>query len=165
MGTAIVITIRPFRSDDIAAMRDIYARAVTEIGSRIYNPDQVRVWTALIPGTDRFATMMNDGRICLIATDENDCPLAFCDLEPDGHIHFLYAIPEISGTGAVAELYDAIENTAQERNIAKLYSEASELAKRFLVKQGFKVVERRDFEVAGIAIHNYAVEKRLRPIT
>ncbi|MFN3817341.1 hypothetical protein [Brevundimonas sp.] len=40
-------------------------------------------------------------------------------------------------------------------------SEASEAARRVFLKRGYAVVERRDFEVAGVAIHNYAMERRL----
>jgi len=68
----------------------------------------------------------------------------------------------VAGTGVVASLYGELENAANAQNIGKLYSEASELAKSFLLKQGFSVVERRDFEINGVPIHNYAVEKRLR---
>jgi len=62
----------------------------------------------------------------------------------------------------VSELYDALEAEAKKQKIGKRYSEASELAKSFLLKKGFSVVERRDFEISGVPIHNYAVEKRLR---
>jgi putative acetyltransferase len=43
----------------------------------------------------------------------------------------------------------------------RLYSEASEAARRFFLKKGLVVLHRRDFEVRGVAIHNHAVEKRL----
>jgi hypothetical protein len=46
-----------------------------------------------------------------------------------------------------------------------LYFEGNELAKGFLLKHGFHVLERRDFEVADVPIHNYAVEKCLRSVT
>lgn len=160
-----MITIRPYRAHDASALTEIYTRSVTELGSRTYNPDQIGIWATLAPTAERFAELMEDGRLRLIAADATDRAVAFCDLEADGHIHFLYALPEIAGTGAVTALYDALEKAARDRNIAKLYSEASELAKGFLLKQGFHVVERRDFEVAGVPIHNYAVEKRLRPVT
>ncbi|MBX2831102.1 MAG: GNAT family N-acetyltransferase [Rhodospirillales bacterium] len=154
--------IRPFRTSDAPVMVEIFRRAVEELGANTYNPDQVAVWGSLQPTEERFAELMNDGRCCLVAVDGNDQVVAFTDFEKDGHIGFLYALPEISGSGIVSELYDALETEAKKQKIGKLYSEASELAKSFLLKKGFSVVERRDFEVAGVPIHNYAVEKRLR---
>jgi putative acetyltransferase len=54
-----------------------------------------------------------------------------------------------------------LEAEAQQRGLTRLYSEASEAARRFFLKQGFTVTARRDFAVSGVAIHNYAVQKRL----
>ncbi|MEQ9348437.1 MAG: GNAT family N-acetyltransferase [Thalassospira sp.] len=154
--------IRPFRDSDAPVMVEIFRRAVNELGSLAYGPEQVAVWASLQPTPERFAELMKDGRCCLVAVDHDDQVVAFTDVEKDGHIGFLYALPDIAGRGIVSELYDALEAEAKTQNIGKLYSEASEQAKSFLLKKGFSVVERRDFEVAGVPIHNYAVEKRLR---
>lgn len=155
-------TIRPFRAPDATSMSDIYRRAVTELGPRAYSPEQVDVWASLGPSPQRFAELMNDGRCCLVAVNDRDQVIAFGDIARDGHIGFLYASPDIAGTGVVAQLYDALENAAKAQNIAKLYCEASELAKSFLLKHGFSVIKRRDFDVNGVPIHNFAVEKHLR---
>ncbi|HCK19886.1 MAG TPA: GNAT family N-acetyltransferase, partial [Thalassospira sp.] len=37
-------TIRSFTDSDADALVEIYRRAVTEIGPRAYNPEQVAVW-------------------------------------------------------------------------------------------------------------------------
>lgn len=157
-----MITIRRFRDEDAQTMSVIYRRAVQEIAPKAYGPKQVAVWTGLEPSPARFAELMNDGRSCLVAVDDKDQPVAFGDVERDGHIDYLYASPDVAGTGIVTTLYAALEAEAKSQDIGKLYSEASELAKSFLLKQGFTVVERRDFEVNGVPIHNFAVEKRLR---
>lgn len=153
--------IRPFIPADGAALHDLYGRAVREIGARDYDAAQVAVWAALAPTADRFCAMAADGRTVLVAVDDGDCPLAFGDLEADGHIDFLYCAPEAAGTGVTESLYAALEASAREQGIASLYSEASELARRFFLKRGFVVERRRDFEVAGVPIHNYAVRKVL----
>ncbi|WP_430470415.1 GNAT family N-acetyltransferase [Thalassospira lucentensis] len=155
-------TIRQFKDSDAPQMTAIYLRAVTALGKLRYQPEQVAVWAKLTPDADRLTELMNDGRTGFVAVTPDDTVVAFGDLEADGHIHFLYADPDVAGTGVVSTLYDAIEAKATADNLGKMYCEASELAKSFLLKKGFKVVERRDFEVAGVAIHNYAVEKRLR---
>ncbi|CAM3297614.1 GNAT family N-acetyltransferase [Thalassospira profundimaris] len=157
-----MITIRPFADSDAKALVEIYRHSVTEIGPNAYNPEQVAVWAKLLPTPERFIEIMTDGRFSLVAVDNNDQVVAFGDVEADGHIGFLYALPDFAGKGIVTKLYDALEAHARKQDIGKLYSEASEFAKSFLLKQGFSVVERRDFEVAGVPIHNYAVEKRLR---
>ena len=141
----------------------LFQRAVREIGSRDYTSAQVEAWTGgtVEQRAKGLAARLGDGRLTLIMVDDEDRPLAFGDLESDGHIDFLYALPEAAGKGIVATLYDALEQSARDQGIARLTSEASEAARRFFLKRGFTVLHRRDFEVTGVPIHNYAVEKRL----
>jgi putative acetyltransferase len=105
--------------------------------------------------------LMSDGRRGLVAIDDDGRLIGFTDIEADGHIHFLYVAPDARGQGVADVLLDAIEAVAVEARITRLYSEASEAARRFLIRRGFVVLHRRDFEVGGVPIHNYAVEKRL----
>lgn len=60
-----------------------------------------------------------------------------------------------------AALYQMLEAAARARGITRLHSEASEPARRFFLKQGFTVISRHDFEIGGVAIHNWRMEKRL----
>lgn len=102
---------------------------------------------------------MADGRRRLVAV-RDDLPVGFIDLEPDGHIHFLYKAPE-AGAGVASALLASIEAFALTARIERLFAEASEPARRFFERNGFCVIARRDFGVEGVAIHSYAVEKRL----
>lgn len=158
-------TIRAFKPDDAAQMSLIYRRAVTELGALRYTPEQVAVWAQLTPDADRLIDMMGDGRTGFVAVTSDDTVVAFGDLEADGHIDFLYADPDVARTGVASDLYNAVEAKATADNLDRIYCEASALAKNFLIKKGFKVLERRNFEVAGVPIHNYAMEKDLRANT
>lgn len=154
--------IRPFRPGDADALSDLYRRSVEAIGPRDYSPEQVAAWASLTPSADRLRVLAADGRATLVAVDPADRPLAFGDVEPDGHIHFLYCAPEAAGSGAAAALVSQLEKQARAINAPRLYAEASEAARRFFLKQGFAVLGRRDFMVVDVPIHNYAVEKPLR---
>ena len=50
---------------------------------------------------------------------------------------------------------------ALEQGLTRLYVKASEAARRLFEHKGFSVTERCDFVLDGVAIHNYAMEKRL----
>ncbi|MBA5776633.1 GNAT family N-acetyltransferase [Stappia sp. F7233] len=153
--------IRPYRPDDAPALNDLYRRSVLELGPRGYAPDQVEEWANLAPSPEHFRALMVDGRYRLVAADDDDLPLAFADLETDGHIHFFYCAPEAAGRGVASRLYEALEEAARNLEIGRLYAEASEVALPFFLKHGFRHLGRRDFEVAGTPIHNHAVEKIL----
>jgi putative acetyltransferase len=64
-----------------------------------------------------------------------------------------------------AALYAALEAEARARSLPRIHVEASEPARRFFLRRGFVLVARRDFEIAGVAIHNFVMKKRLAPVT
>lgn len=155
--------IRPYAARDAAALSALYRRSVREVGARDYSARQVEAWAGLAPSAERLDALLADGRTRLVAVDGADRPVAFVDCEADGHIHFLYCAPEAAGTGVVSELYDTLEAIARRGGVTRLYAEASEAARRFFLKKGFVVIQTRRFQVAGVDIHNYAVEKTLEP--
>ena len=153
--------VRRYRSADSVALAALYVRSVRLIGGRTYSPAQVEAWASLSPSARTLDDLCGDGRVRLVAVDDADRPAAFADLTPDGHIHFLYCAPEFAGQGVASAVYEELERVARAQGIGRLYAEASEAARRFFLKQGFAIIARRDFDIAGIAIHNYAVEKFL----
>lgn len=156
-----MIAIRPYREADAGALAEVFERAVRGIAARDYAPAQIEAWIGREPKADRFRAKMADGRRCWVATDDQGQVRAFVDLEADGHIDFLFADPAVAGTGVASQLLDVLEAAARGDGIARLYVEASEAARRFFLKRGYEVLQRRDFEIDGVAIHNYAMERRL----
>lgn len=155
------MTIRPYTSGDAPKLAELFFRSVREAGAKDYSQAQVEVWAPWPPDPARFSTRAEDGRLTLVSVDSDDAPVAFGDLETDGHIDLLYCHPDAVGTGVAARLVDELEGRARSAGMARLYTEASEAARRLFLKKGFRVVERRDFELQGVAIHNYAMEKDL----
>lgn len=155
--------VREYRSADATALSALYRRAVESLGPRRYTAEQCRAWAALAPTPERLEALLADGRTRLVAVDADDRPLAFADLERDGHIDLLYCAPEAAGRGVATALCDALEGYARGQEMSRLYAEASELARGFLARRGFVVGARRELDLDGVAIHNYAVAKRLTP--
>ena len=156
-----MIRIRPYRETDAEALAEVFERAVRGIGPRDYSPAQIEAWIGREPRTDRFRARMADGRRCWVATDDAGRVTAFVDLEADGHIDFLFADPDVAGQGVASALLEVLEAAARGDGVTRLYVEASEAARRFLLKHGYSVKRRRDFEIDGVAIHNYAMERSL----
>lgn len=156
-----MIAIRPYQETDAGALAEVFGRAVRGIGSRDYSPAQIAAWIGREPRTERFRAKMADGRRCWVATDGAGRVTAFVDLEADGHIDFLFADPAVAGQGVASQLADVLEAAACEAGMTRLYVEASEAARRFFLKRGYTVQRRRDFEIDGVAIHNFAMERTL----
>jgi putative acetyltransferase len=154
-------TIRLFRPSDATALAQIFHRAVHEIASAHYSPDQCAAWSPAPRRAENWARHAADGRMVFVACDAQDKPLGFIELEADGHIDCFYCHPEAAGTGVGAALYAALEAEARTRGLARLYVEASEPARRFFDKAGFSVLRRREFERRGVQLYNFAMEKPL----
>ena len=138
-----------------AGLADVFFRSVRQVALSEYTAAQVRAW-APEPGTAECAHgEASDGRLVLVAASEDDDPVAYIDLEPNGHIDRVFCAPEAAGQGIASRLYDAVEAAAREQGIRSLFTEASELARRLFERKGFAVAERQDLVVRGVAIHNY----------
>ncbi|MEM7464583.1 MAG: GNAT family N-acetyltransferase [Pseudomonadota bacterium] len=154
--------IRDFKPDDSASLAEIFHASVHGIGSKDYTPSQTNAWSPAPVSADRFLLRVSDERSVYVAADDDDKPLGFIELEGNGHIDCFYCQPEFVGTGVGLALYTRLESSALEAGLPRLYVEASEAARRFFLKVGFRVIKRRDFRHNGVDIHNYLMEKNLQ---
>ena len=153
--------IRAYEARDAEGVAQVFRRSVEQLGPRDYSPEQVAAWVGRAPDATAFHARASDGRVFLVVADDADRPVAFTDLEADGHVDMLYCAPEAAGTGLVLLLYATLEAIARQRGMTRLYSEASEAALRFFLTRGFVKQHRRELMIGEVAIHNYAVEKAL----
>ncbi|MFD1344479.1 GNAT family N-acetyltransferase [Litorisediminicola beolgyonensis] len=153
--------IRPYTAQDASALAAIFHEAVHGPASQAYSAAQRRAWSPAPASAEQFASRISEERQVWVATDAEDRPLGFIELEADGHIDRFYCRPDVAGTGVGAALYRTLEEAAVERGIRQLRVEASEAARRFFEKQGFVTDARREFPYNGVEIHNYAMHKDL----
>ena len=153
------LSIRPYQPSDAAALSALYEASVRVLGVRDYSPAQIEAWASRAPSADELDRRMADGRSRLVAVTGDVA--GFIDVEPDGHIDLLYVAAASAGQGVGRLLIETAEALAPLSGATRLYAEASETARPVFDKLGFSVIARRDFEVAGVPIHNWAVEKTL----
>lgn len=153
--------IRPYENADAEALTEICLAAIQAIGATRYSPKQIEVWSGRHPGPSLYRGRVNRGATIFVAIDESDAPVAYALLERDGHLDRLYCRPDHTGCGLAERLLAAAEDKARSWDIPRLYTEASELAHKAFARAGYAITHRRDFEIDGVAIHNYAMEKLL----
>ena len=161
--------IRPFRSEDAESVAALTLAAIRTVGSQAYSPAQVEAWASRHPDPDRFIQRCADGAHIWVAVDDADTPVAYALLEFDpeqgGHLDMLYCHPNHTRRGLAERLLSLAESHARNAGLARLFTEASELARPAFARAGYQVTHRRDFAIDGpdgaVPIHNYAMEKRL----
>ena len=156
-----MMNIRPYRSEDAGRLEDIFQRAVREIGRHFYTGEQVSAWSGPRVTAERLHALYTDGRTTFIAEDADGRAVAFSDLEASGHVDMLYCDPDFARKGIARALLAALEQKARASGIARLHTEASEAARAVFERAGYRVLHRRDLDIDGVAIHNWAMEKRL----
>jgi len=156
--------IRAFREDDIDAIAALTLAAIRQTALRAYSPAQVAAWSARYSPA-RLRQSAARGDVILVAADPAGRPAAYAVLEADGHLDMLYCDPLHAGQGLGLKLLTEAEAAARALGIIRLYAEASELARPVFARAGYALLGRRDFTIPAadgeVAIHNYAMEKRL----
>ena len=153
--------VRAYRPTDAPRLANILHTAVHAVGARDYTTAQLEAWSPAPILSERFHERVSDGRSVWVAVSKDDVPLAFIELEPDGHIDCFYRHPDVAGKGIGKALFDRLKTAAITAGIRRLHVEASEAARRFFLREGFRCLERHEFELRGVHIHNYEMELRL----
>lgn len=158
-------SIRPFCETDAEDLAALTLAAINDVGSARYSASQVVAWAARHPGPERFLERCRNGASIIVAADADDKAIAYALLDhveaASGHLDMLYCHPDHTRRGLADELLAQAEMQARTQSLSRLFTEASELARPAFERAGYTVLHRRDFEIEGVAIHNYAMEKRL----
>lgn len=154
------VRIRAFRPDDAAALAAIFHAAVREVASRDYSVAQVAAWSPAPPASDRYVER-GCRHLLLVATDGGDRPLAYGDIAPGGYLDHLYCAPGAIGSGVASLLYAALKAGARASGATRLLVDASETARPFFTRHGFRLEGRREVVLGGVALHNYRMVKPL----
>ena len=152
-------SIRPYQESDAEGLADVCRAAIRGIGPEAYSNDQVEAWLARHPGAALYRERVANGATIFVAAGEDDEPVAYALLEPDGHLDHLYNHPAHTRKGLALNLLATASLYARHHGIKRLYTEASDLARSSFEEAGYVATEKREFEIDGVPIHNWAMEK------
>lgn len=151
--------IRSYQAGDAEILADIFYRAVHEGAAGAYDPAARAAWAPARPqGADWTARLAE--QITLVA-DAPDGPCGFMTLTGDGHLDLAFVRPESMGRGVAQALYFALETQARGLGITHLDTDASALARRFFLKQGWSVSAERQVVRSGVTLRTWRMRKDL----
>lgn len=156
--------IRPYRPEDAEAIVALTQAAIRTTALRAYSPQQVDAWATRY-SVQRLLDGAAKGDVILVSAGADDGAVAYTVLQEGGHLEMLYCHPDHTGRGFCLALLAAAETAAWAQGVARLFTEASELARPVFKRAGYTLLHRRDFTIpfgsVDVAIHNYAMEKLL----
>jgi len=154
--------IRGFQPDDADLLAELCRASIRELGSRRYSPEQVAAWHNRAPDSSDYLARVARGHRIFVSEADSEIA-AYALLEPDGHLDRLFCHPRHAGKGHASALLAHAEKEALHSGLTRLHTEASEVARAVFERAGYLVDHRRDFDMNGVAIHNYAMSKVLDP--
>jgi putative acetyltransferase len=153
----IDLSIRPYNRADLDEVIAIFLGAIREIASRDYTPAQIEAWAQVDrDGWDRRRL----SRPTWVAV-RGDALAGFTDLEPDGHLDFMFVHPAHQGVGVATALLAQVEAAARDQGLSRIFSEVSLTARPFFEARGFSVTQAQLVERRGQTLKNFKMAKAL----
>jgi putative acetyltransferase len=147
--------IRPVRPDDVAETYEIFHDAIRIGSAPFYTKEQRRAW---VPSD----TMENwwSGRILGGTTwvKDDGGRLAGFLTHADAHLDLFFVRPEARRGPTAPALYDQMMDAARDAGHLHLTTHASHLARRFLERRGWRVVEREEVKRNGVLLVRFLMD-------
>jgi putative acetyltransferase len=155
------LALRPFLPADVPLLAEIFRASIEGLTGDDYGPGQQQAWASAADDEEEFGARLA-GQLTLLATLEGS-PVGFASLKGADTLDMLYVHPAVAGQGVATLLVDALERLAAGRGTARLSVEASDTARDFFERRGYRPQRRTTVERAGEWLANTTMEKRLAP--
>ncbi|GAC1042622.1 GNAT family N-acetyltransferase [Rhizobium sp. No.120] len=152
-------SIKRYEPSDAPATIEIFLRAIREVASKDYSPEQVAAW-ARVDDAEVWS-QYRASRPTWLAIDDSK-PIGFSDLKSDGCLDMMFVSPDYQGKGVASLLLETVEKAAREQGLSRIFTEASMTARPFFERRGFWVVTTQQVQKRGQIFINFLMEKSLR---
>ncbi|MBY6200730.1 GNAT family N-acetyltransferase [Maritalea mobilis] len=154
------LIIRPYRTEDAAALATVFHRAVRRGAARHYTLPQRMAWSPRPQTAEHWDTRLS--RLDTMVAEDGRGLLGFMALNlDDAFLDFAYVLPEAAGRGVGGTLLAVLEGRAKSAGIDRLETEASRVAEPFFAARGWSVLRRQRVRRHGIGLPNAVMEKPL----
>ncbi|MGM0547611.1 MAG: GNAT family N-acetyltransferase [Bacteroidota bacterium] len=151
--------IRLYKKGDISQVSQLLGDSVSILDSQEYTETEVR---SFAPDHIHFE---NWEKTCLekftIVAESDNNIVGIAQVDHIGHISCFYCHPEYRRRGIGQNLFTALEEYAQGKNMAVLHTETNPLNLPFYVKMGFKTVQQQNVLIGGEVKEHFIIEKEL----
>lgn len=154
------IEVRRYLPGEEPSLQEIYSESTRRLNSRDYTPQQIERWVAKHADLPEWVERLKKTNPFVAVIKSR--PVAFGELEGDGHIDFFYCHPDYQGQGAGSELLRTITAEALQLGLKSLHAEVSVTAEPFFTKKGFQVLEERNPIICGAPAKQYIMRKEIQ---
>lgn len=159
--------IRRARHTDSLAIIDVHSRAILEVCSKDYVPEQVIPWSRYSSKESIWIDRMDRDYLWVLELDGRVRGFAHLAIMTEvlGEVMGLYLHPEVVGKGYGKKLLEVVLQKAQEHELRLLTLLSTRTAKSFYEHHGFKQIEGDEVvEINGAQINCHPMISELRLI-
>jgi putative acetyltransferase len=153
------LAMRPMLPTDVPLLAEIFRAAVEELTADDYSEAQQVAWASIADDEEAFGAKLVH-ELTLVATF-GGAAVGFAALAENRRIDMLYVHPAASSQGAGAMLCDALEKLAGARGSKEITVDASDSARGFFEKRGYKAQSRNTVSLGGEWLANTTMTKPL----
>ena len=153
--------LRPFLPADAPMLAAIFRASIEDLTTDDYDEDQRTAWAAVAEDEAAFGLKLA-GLLTLVATLDG-APAGFASLKGNEKIEMIYVYPAVAGQGIGTLLVDALEKLGRARGAARLEVDASDTARGFFERRGYRPQQRNMVPLNGEWLANTTLEKRFEP--
>lgn len=138
----------------------MFREAVHAINIRHYSKEQVAVWAPEIIDVIKWQKSL--AKNITYVAEIDFVIVGFIDMSHEGYLDRLYVHKDYQGGSVAYRLFKHIEQTARDLGLTKITTDCSITAKKPAEFMGFVVIKEQTVMRSGIALINYAMEKKLK---
>ncbi len=153
--TMIALELRPYNSEDLPAILNLFYNTVHTVNARHYTPEQLSAWADGRPDALVWDTSLRAHHSLVAWLD--GIIVGFGDMDETGYLDRLYVHADHLGQGIATALCDALEGASAASSFT---THASITARPFFERRGYRVVQEQQVERHGVLLTNYVMEKR-----
>ena len=148
--------IRLYRTADCPPLLKLFYDTVHTVCAGDYSPAQLDAWAPAKPDASAWDASLRS-RTTLVTEEGGNIP-GFGNTGPDGHLDLLYVHRDRQRRGVASVLCNFLETLYP---VDRVTVHASETARPFFEKQGYRMLWSQRVERRGQVLTNYVMEKEL----
>jgi len=150
---------RCYMPTDAESLAEVYRDAARNLGRQAYTDAQTSVWALHPEDMEPFRATLSAGQtICGV---DDGSPVAFGQLNPMGHIAYLYCHSAHARRGHASAILARLEEHAAANWVSTIHVEASGVARPFFERFGYRVLEEERPVRQGLEFPRFKMKKEL----
>ena len=154
------ITIRPYQSEDLIPIVNLFETTVREINKKDYSPQQIQVWSQacqkFLRQPEFFSRLYT-----LVAVREGQI-VGYGNMDTTGYLDLLFVHKDWQNHKVASAICDHLEAYGSSLGVHEITVHASITAKPFFEKRNYVTIKENQAVLQGIALTNYYMAKQLR---